>query len=98
VGIVHAVHFHGPQNLDPGRLRVDNQHRMLSVFRPIRIGTGCHHDVNGASGITCARRPPFLAIENKVIAIMLAAHFNISRIRRSDIRFRHEIGRADFPL
>ena len=57
-----------------------------------------HHDGDLAAGIADARRPPFAAVDDIVIAIALDAGFDVGGVGGRDRGFRHQEGGADFAI
>ncbi len=59
-----------------------------------RIGLA-HHDIDLATGVARARRPPLGAVDHVFVAIAADAAADIGGVRRSHVRLGHQEGRAD---
>ena len=62
---------------------------------PSRIGLA-HDDHDLAARIADARRPPFAAVDDVVVALALDAGGDVRRVRRRDRRLGHQERGADF--
>ncbi len=95
--VVKAKHRQHLLHLDAGGIERNEDLRLRLVLRRIRIGLA-HQDRDLAAGIADARRPPFAAVDDVVIAILFDAGFDIGRVRRRNCRFRHQEGGADLAV
>ena len=67
------------------------------VLRRLRIGLA-HQDRDLAAGIADARRPPFAAVDDVVVAILFDARFDVGGVRRRHGRLGHQEGGADLAF
>src|SRR5258708_22964119 len=72
---------YGEHLLDLDALAVERHQdlRLLLMARQVRIGLA-HHDGNLAAGIADAGRPPFAAVDDVMIAVLLDAGFDIAGV------------------
>ncbi len=71
--------------------------RLLLMARGFRIGLA-HQDSDLAAGIADARRPPFTAVDDVVVAIFLDAGLDIGGVGRCHRRLGHQERGADFAV
>ena len=96
-GIVSAKDLHGAQHFDARRVGIHHKHGVALVFRRIGVGAS-HHDVQPAARIACTGNPPFVTVQNVVVAIAPRLERQLGCIGRRHIGFRHHIGRADIAV
>jgi hypothetical protein len=78
--VVKAEHRQHLLHLDAGGVERHQYLRLLLVLRRLRIGLA-HQDRDLAAGIADARRPPFAAVDDVVIAILFNARFDVGGVR-----------------
>ena len=77
--VVKAEHRQHLLHLDAGSIERHQDLRLLLVLRRLRIGLA-HQDRDLAAGIADARRPPFAAVDDVVIAILFDARFDVGGV------------------
>ncbi|MEY9204773.1 hypothetical protein ABIF05_003883 [Bradyrhizobium elkanii] len=71
--------------------------RLLLMLGGVEVGLA-HQDRDLAAGIADARRPPFAAVDDVVIAVLLDAGLDVGGVGRSDRRLGHQEGGADLAV
>src|SRR3546814_4654027 len=92
--IVIAKHRKHSQNSNPRRVERQEDHARLSMARDIRIGLS-HENADRASRIAYARRPPFAAVDQIMVAVTNDGGFDIGGVRGCDSRGGEEKTRAN---
>ena len=95
--IVEAEHRQKFLDRDTGRVERHQNLRLLLMPRRLRIGLA-HQDRDLAARIADARRPPFAAVDDVVIAVALDAGLDIGGIGRRHRGLGHQEGGADFAI
>jgi len=90
-GVVIAEHGQHAEHLHPGRVERHEDLRLLFVLLGIEVRLA-HHDGDLAVAVAYARRPPFAAIDDVLVAFAFDARFNVGCVRRTNSRLGHEEG------
>jgi len=85
------------QDSDARRVHRHRQHRLLRVTLRLEIGLA-HDDRDLAARIARARRPPFDAVDDIIVAVAFDPRLDVRRVGRGDLRLGHQEGGADFAV
>ena len=94
--VVVAVDLHGAQHLDALGIGRHHDHRMTLVLGQGVVAGAHHDDIDRTARIASTAGPPFLAVQNIIIAIAHAGHGKAGRVGRGHIWLGHHIGRPNF--
>ncbi len=90
---------HGKHLLDGDAGGVERHQDLRLLLMPRGVGIGlAHQDRDLAAGIAVARRPPFTAVDDVVIAVACDRGFDVGGVRRGDRGFGHQEGGADLAV
>ncbi len=95
--VVVAKYAQCAHDIDARRSERHQHHRLAFVWLRLRIGQP-HDDCNLAAPVHCARRPPFAAVDDVMVAVAPDLSADIGGVRRGDRRFRHRKAGADFAV
>ena len=92
--VVIAVDGQAPLDGDARRVHRHQDHRLLAVLGVARVGLA-HQDRDLAARIARARRPPFAAVDDIIVAVAVDAHSMLVASDEATARLGHQEGRAD---
>jgi hypothetical protein len=96
-GVVEAHHRQITLDRDPGRVRLDQDHRLLLVLVGVRVGLA-HHDPDAAAPVAGARGPPLGSVDDVLVAVAGDRGLDVGGVGRGDVGLGHAEGRADLAV
>ena len=92
--VVVAEHGQRPHDRDAGRVHRHEDHRLLAVARPVRVGPA-HQDRDRAARVHGAGGPPFAAVDDVVVAVAADRALDVGRVGGGDGGLGHREAGAD---